>query len=142
MPDATGKEMAAAAPGGDPNTKVDISDLAWSDKEKVLRLLFARMNGVSLVGKGGGEYAEAADDASQEGKSDAGSSYAFRSAFEGREVNIDDEDEGRWDPQGGHGVIHDRRDRHSGELASQVDEREQAHPTTFHETTPLITVGP
>lgn len=28
--------------------QVDIKDLTWEDKEKILRVLFARMNGVSL----------------------------------------------------------------------------------------------
>lgn len=29
--------------------KVDIKDLSWSDKENVLRILFSKMNGVSLA---------------------------------------------------------------------------------------------
>ncbi|KAJ3398219.1 hypothetical protein HDV05_002656, partial [Chytridiales sp. JEL 0842] len=35
-----------------PSSKVDIADLLWTDKERVLRLLFAKMNGVALVKDG------------------------------------------------------------------------------------------
>jgi hypothetical protein len=30
------------------NDKLDIKDLSWEEKEKILRVLFAKMNGVSL----------------------------------------------------------------------------------------------
>jgi hypothetical protein len=30
------------------NDKMDIKDLSWEEKEKILRVLFAKMNGVSL----------------------------------------------------------------------------------------------
>lgn len=51
--DVTKKQAAAAA--GKPKTKgrvtfeekkVDLQDLSWRDREKILRLLFAKMNGV------------------------------------------------------------------------------------------------
>ncbi|CAN0475333.1 unnamed protein product, partial [Ectocarpus sp. 12 AP-2014] len=31
-----------------PDTKVDISSLTWEDKERVLRLLFAKINNVQV----------------------------------------------------------------------------------------------
>ena len=35
--------------------KVDINDLSWQDKERVLRLLFAKMNGIALMGQQTGQ---------------------------------------------------------------------------------------
>ncbi|KAJ3260990.1 hypothetical protein HK103_006945 [Boothiomyces macroporosus] len=32
-----------------PKPKVDIKDLSWDDKEKILRILFAKMNGINLA---------------------------------------------------------------------------------------------
>lgn len=34
---------------GDSAEKVDIKDLSWSDKENILRILFSKMNGISLA---------------------------------------------------------------------------------------------
>ena len=31
--------------------KVDIKDLSWQDKENILRILFSKMNGISLAGE-------------------------------------------------------------------------------------------
>ncbi|KAJ3392087.1 hypothetical protein HDU84_004796 [Entophlyctis sp. JEL0112] len=49
-PSPVPKYMAAAAEetGPDGQKSIDIHDLSWSDKERVLRLLFAKMNGVGL----------------------------------------------------------------------------------------------
>ncbi|TPX67745.1 hypothetical protein SpCBS45565_g03666 [Spizellomyces sp. 'palustris'] len=92
-PSISEKDEASGSSPLDPNVKVDISDLSWVDKEKVLRLLFARMNGISLVGKGGGEYADTEDSAQMPpSKIDSDAEfYALRSTFEGREVDIDDD---------------------------------------------------
>ncbi|ORY43712.1 hypothetical protein BCR33DRAFT_246834 [Rhizoclosmatium globosum] len=44
--DAT--DSASATKPAKPAGQVDIQDLSWADKERVLRLLFAKMNGVAL----------------------------------------------------------------------------------------------
>ncbi|KAJ3181880.1 hypothetical protein HDU85_003395 [Gaertneriomyces sp. JEL0708] len=74
-------------PPADTSSKVDINELTWSDKEKILRLLFARMNGVSLVGKGGGAYGEVGE---EEQSPDLDGVHG-RYAFEGRDIGIDDD---------------------------------------------------
>ncbi|KAI9103342.1 hypothetical protein DFS34DRAFT_364798 [Phlyctochytrium arcticum] len=71
--------------------QLDIHDLAWEDKEKILRLLFARMNGLSLVGTKSDPKPESDQYASVESES-----YLLRSAPEGREVDIDDDDDGEY----------------------------------------------
>ncbi|KAJ3091673.1 hypothetical protein HK102_013861 [Quaeritorhiza haematococci] len=49
-----------------PNKKVDISDISWADKERVLRLLFAKLNGY-VVGAGQGNGGEGAEVSNMEG---------------------------------------------------------------------------
>ncbi|KAI8819478.1 uncharacterized protein EV422DRAFT_534892 [Fimicolochytrium jonesii] len=56
--------------------RVDLSDLTWADKERIMRLLFARMNGVSLVGKTGGNYADAPPPASLHTSNGTGESHS------------------------------------------------------------------
>jgi hypothetical protein len=41
LPDASTKESA--------DKKLDLKDLKWQDKERILRVLFAKMNGLSVV---------------------------------------------------------------------------------------------
>ncbi|KAI8926332.1 hypothetical protein BC831DRAFT_232057 [Entophlyctis helioformis] len=53
---ATLLQDAAQPSKFDGKAKVDIKDLAWEDKERVLRILFAKMNGTSLA-----KAADAAD---------------------------------------------------------------------------------
>lgn len=52
----------ASALGGVQREKVDVKDLTWEDREKVLRLLFAKMNGVvsgaRRKGEGGGVHGD------------------------------------------------------------------------------------
>ncbi|TPX30840.1 hypothetical protein SmJEL517_g05684 [Synchytrium microbalum] len=53
------EEDPVTAPKPNQDGGVDLTDLSWSDKERVLRVLFAQMNGVSLT-------APASDDNEQE----------------------------------------------------------------------------
>ncbi|KAJ3017888.1 hypothetical protein HKX48_003303 [Thoreauomyces humboldtii] len=95
------------------SSKVELSELSWEDKEKIMRLLFARMNGMSLVGKAGGEFAEAAaptEDAGIRAESETGAEEIgandFREdeAIQGREVDIgfdDDPEDETWSERNG-----------------------------------------
>ncbi|TPX62313.1 hypothetical protein PhCBS80983_g00426 [Powellomyces hirtus] len=101
-----------------PPTKIELSDLSWADKEKVMRLLFARMNGVSLVGKNGGDFAEAPSHSQQQqqqdqqqqrsqmmqqddSRDDMGSYPYGVAGYEGRVVDIgDDAGPESWDALG------------------------------------------
>ncbi|KAJ3174982.1 hypothetical protein HDU87_006516 [Geranomyces variabilis] len=74
-----------------PNAKVEISELSWADKEKVMRLLFARMNGISLVGRNGGDYASEADGGGGEDTSADQSGQAETYGYEDRMVDIGDD---------------------------------------------------
>ncbi|KAJ3148868.1 hypothetical protein HDU89_004449 [Geranomyces variabilis] len=92
MPDtnaAGSKEAAADSPttAPNPNAKVEISELSWADKEKVMRLLFARMNGISLVGRNGGDYASEGAGA-EDSAADQPGGQAEMHEFEDRMVDI------------------------------------------------------
>ena len=90
-----------------PNKKLEISELSWTDKEKILRILFAKMNGVSIVQNHNGSNRS---DSSQEHKRDIhvyrGGDYPIGpKAFSGslgervdRIISIDDEGPKEEDP--------------------------------------------
>ncbi|KAJ3164943.1 hypothetical protein HDU88_004924 [Geranomyces variabilis] len=95
MPDTNAagtKEATADSPttAPNPNAKVEISELSWADKEKVMRLLFARMNGISLVGRNGGDYASESAGA-EDSAADQPGGHAEMSEFEDRMVDIGDD---------------------------------------------------
>ncbi|KAJ3299312.1 hypothetical protein HK104_009431, partial [Borealophlyctis nickersoniae] len=98
------KLNAPAPPPPPDQSKVDIRELSWVDKERVLRLLFARMNGVSLVGGDGrGQHHDGSDAGSESGMHHRGH-MGLQS--EGRMVDIDQESEdnygeSRFDDDGG-----------------------------------------
>nr|KAJ3421049.1 hypothetical protein HK105_004637 [Polyrhizophydium stewartii] len=74
--------------GANPGAKLDIKDLSWEDKERVLRILFAKMNGMSLA-----KAAEAAERSRAQLNGYRGSlgSNGFARGFD-REVDIDHTD--------------------------------------------------
>ncbi|KAJ3111642.1 hypothetical protein HDU96_005501 [Phlyctochytrium bullatum] len=108
-PHPSTKPHAGAAPapaGGSDTGRVDISELSWDDKERVLRLLFAKMNGMAVggmpshhnAGRGGARAYGRGGDGGMYGSDDgADDDYhgghhrvGFSAAVpEGREVDID-----------------------------------------------------
>ncbi|KAJ3163051.1 hypothetical protein HDU86_002220 [Geranomyces michiganensis] len=101
VPTTTTQTTVIAQPPPPPNAKVEISELSWADKEKVMRLLFARMNGISLVGRNGGEYASEAGGGGGGATEDPTGGqtaddsrvglYAYAAGFEDRMVDIEDD---------------------------------------------------
>eukprot|EP00903_Cladosiphon_okamuranus_P009004 g8613.t1 len=89
------RDISALDPGPpsslptDPDTKVDISSLTWEDKERVLRLLFAKINNVQ-------GYVEA----TPEHPLEAASAAAFASSLAGSSGGPGDNDDDN-EPEGG-----------------------------------------
>ncbi|KAJ3107444.1 hypothetical protein HDU97_004040 [Phlyctochytrium planicorne] len=83
-------------PAGGSSDRVDISDLSWEDKERVLRLLFAKMNGVAVAGGPGKHLAGAAgrkgwvaENGGNNANADGGRVGFSAVVPEGREVDIE-----------------------------------------------------
>ncbi|KAJ3037794.1 hypothetical protein HDV00_001295 [Rhizophlyctis rosea] len=114
------KDKAGGGGGGDleggggglasRSKKVDIAELKWEDKERILRLLFARMNGVSLTGGqgadggGGGGGHEDDDERGYEDGKGSGALWRGIGEQEGRMVDIDEPDIGGNEFSGGVGL--------------------------------------
>jgi hypothetical protein len=78
--------------GSTPAMNVDIGDLTWTDKERVLRLLFSKMNGIT--------YTSQKHNKDQEGSGDEYSEYGTESTTSGFDARFADIGEPVEDPLG------------------------------------------